>query len=110
MQIEKEDIKMSVIKINKENFQSEVINSDKPVLLDFYADWCGPCRMVGPIVEEIAEERHDIKVGKINVDQESELAEAFDVYSIPTLVVMKDGKIVNRAMGARSKELILAML
>ncbi len=110
MQIEKEDIKMSVIKINKENFQSEVINSDKPVLLDFYADWCGPCRMVGPIVEEIAEERHDIKVGKINVDQESELAEAFDVYSIPTLVVMKDGKIVNRAMGARPKELILAML
>ena len=110
MQIEKEDIKMSVIKINKENFQSEVINSDKPVLLDFYADWCGPCRMVGPIVEEIAEERHDIKVGKINVDQESELAEAFDVYSIPTLVVMKDGKIVNQAMGARPKELILAML
>ena len=101
---------MSVIKIKKENFQSEVIKSDKPVLLDFYADWCGPCRMVGPIVEEIAEERHDIKVGKINVDQESELAEAFDVYSIPTLVVMKDGKIVNQAMGARPKELILAML
>ena len=101
---------MSVIKIKKENFQSEVIKSDKPVLLDFYADWCGPCRMVGPIVEEIAEERHDIKVGKINVDQESELAEAFDVYSIPALVVMKDGKIVNQAMGARPKELILAML
>ena len=101
---------MSVIKIKKENFQSEVIKSDKPVLLDFYADWCGPCRMVGPIVEEIAEERHDIKVGKINVDQESELAEAFDVYSIPTLVVMKDGKIVNQVMGARPKEQILAML
>ena len=101
---------MSVIKISKENFASEVLNSNKPVLLDFYADWCGPCRMVGPIVEEIAEERHDIKVGKINVDQESELAEAFDVYSIPTLVVMKDGKIVNQAMGARPKELILAML
>lgn len=110
MQIEKEDIKMSVIKINKENFQSEVINSDKPVLLDFYADWCGPCRMVSPIVDEIAEERNDIKVGKINVDQENELAEAFGVYSIPTLVVMKDGKIVNQAMGARPKELILAML
>ena len=101
---------MSVIKINKVNFQNEVKNSDKPVLLDFYADWCGPCRMVSPIVDEIAEERKDIKVGKINVDQERELAEAFDVYSIPTLVVMKDGKIVNQAVGARPKEQILAML
>ena len=101
---------MSVIKINKVNFQNEVKNSDKPVLLDFYADWCGPCRMVSPIVDEIAEERNDIKVGKINVGQENELAEAFGVYSIPTLVVMKDGKIVNQAMGARPKEQILAML
>lgn len=101
---------MSVIKINKDNFQNEVKNSDKPVLLDFYADWCGPCRMVSPIVDEIAEERKDIKVGKINVDQENELAEAFGVYSIPTLVVMKDGKIVNQAIGARPKEQILAML
>ena len=101
---------MSVIKINKDNFQNEVNNSEKPVLLDFYADWCGPCRMVSPIVDEIAEERNDIKVGKINVDQENELAEAFGVYSIPTLVVMKDGKIVNKAMGARPKEQILAML
>ena len=101
---------MSVIKINKVNFQNEVKNSDKPVLLDFYADWCGPCRMVSPIVDEIAEERNDIKVGKINVDQENELAEAFGVYSNPTLVVMKDGKIVNKAMGARPKEQILAML
>ena len=84
---------MSVIKINKDNFQIEVKNSDKPVLLDFYADWCGPCRMVSPIVDEIAEERKDIKVGKINVDQERELAEACGVYSIPTLVIMKDGKI-----------------
>ena len=80
------------------------------VLVDFYADWCGPCRMVSPIVDEIAEERKDIKVGKINVDQERELAEAFDVYSIPTLVIMKDGKIVNQAVGARPKEQILAML
>ena len=101
---------MSVIKINKVNFQNEVKNSDKPVLLDFYADWCGPCRMVSPIVDEIAAARNDIQVGKLNVDQENELAEAFGVYSIPTLVVMKDGKIVNQAMGARPKEQILAML
>ena len=101
---------MSVIKINKDNFQNEVKNSDKPVLLDFYADWCGPCRMVSRIVDEIAEERNDMKVGKISVDRESELAEAFGVYSIPTLVVIKGGKIVSQAMGARPKEQILAML
>ncbi len=101
---------MSVIKINKSNFQSEVINSSKPVLLDFYADWCGPCRMVGPIVDEIAAERSDIKVGKVNVDREGELAEKFGIASIPALVVMKDGKIVNRSVGARPKAMILAML
>ena len=101
---------MSVIKINKDNFQSEVINSDKPVLLDFYADWCGPCRMVSPIVDEIAEERTDVKVGKINVDEENELAAKFGVYSIPTLLVIKNGKIVDQALGARPKEQILAML
>lgn len=101
---------MSVIRINKENFQNEVINSSKPVLLDFYADWCGPCRMVGPIVEQIAEERTDIKVGKINVDEESELAEKFGIFSIPSLVVIKDGKIVNQSVGARPKSQILAML
>ena len=101
---------MSVIKINKNNFQHEVINSNKPVLLDFYADWCGPCRMVGPIVDEIAEERADIKVGKINVDEESELAERFGIFSIPALVVIKYGKIVNQSVGARPKAQILDML
>ena len=101
---------MSVIKINKENFKNEVLNSDKPVLLDFYADWCGPCRMVGPVVAEIADERNDIKVGKINVDEQSELAAQFGVMSIPTLVVIKDGKVVNKAVGARPKDDILDML
>ena len=101
---------MAAININKNNFQSEVLNSDRPVLLDFWAPWCGPCRMVVPIVEEIAEERPDIKVGKVNVDEQSELAAQFGVMSIPTLVVIKDGKIVNQAMGARPKSAILAML
>ena len=101
---------MSAININKHNFQNEVMNSDKPVLLDFWAPWCGPCRMVVPIVEEIARERKDIKVGKINVDEQPELASRFGVMSIPTLVVMKDGKIVNQAMGARPKNAILGML
>ena len=105
-----EDNKMEIKNISKYNFKEEVLNSDVPVLLDFWAPWCGPCRMIGPVLEEIAAERSDIKVGKINVDQENELAEAFGVYSIPTLVVMKDGKIVNQAIGARPKEQILAML
>ena len=101
---------MSAINISKENFQTEVINSDKPVLLDFWAPWCGPCRMVVPIVEEISLERPDIKVGKVNVDEQPELARQFRVTSIPTLVVMKGGEAVNRAMGARPKSQILAML
>ena len=101
---------MSEIKINNTNFEAEVMNSDKPVLLDFYADWCGPCLMVGPIVSEIAEERSDVKVGKINVDEQPELAAQFGVMSIPMLAVIKDGKVVNQAVGARSKEQILAML
>ena len=101
---------MAVMVINKENFQNEVLNSDKPVLLDFYADWCGPCRMVGPIVEEIAGERSDIKVGKINVDEQSEIAAQFGVMSIPMLAVIKNGEVVNRSVGARPKEQILAML
>ena len=101
---------MSAININKNNFHSEVMNSDKPVLLDFWAPWCGPCRRVVPIVEEIAEERDDIKVGKVNVDEQPELASQFGIMSIPTLVVMKDGKIVSQSMGARPKNAILAML
>ncbi|MBO5294224.1 MAG: thioredoxin [Clostridia bacterium] len=100
---------MSVIQINEKNFD-EIIGGKKPVLLDFYADWCGPCRMVSPIVDEIAEEREDVAVGKINVDVEEGLAARFGVFSIPTLVVMKDGKIVNQAAGARSKADILAMI
>ena len=101
---------MAVLEITKDNFALEVLKSDKPVLLDFWAPWCGPCRMVVPIVEEIARERSDIKVGKVNVDEQPELASRFGVMSIPTLVVMKDGKIVNQAMGARPKNAILGML
>lgn len=101
---------MSVIHITKENFQEEVLRSDRPVLLDFWAPWCGPCRMVSPVVDTIAAERADIKVGKVNVDEEPELAGQFQVMSIPTLVVMKDGAVVNQAVGARPKSAILAML
>ena len=104
------DVKfMSVLSVNKNNFDS-VKSSDKTVLLDFYADWCGPCRMVSPVVDEIAEDRDDLVVGKINVDDEPELANAFGVSSIPMLVVMKDGRIINQAVGARPKDQILKML
>ena len=106
----KEDNTMSAVNINKNNFNELVLNSEKPVLLDFWAPWCGPCRMVGPIVEEIAEERSDIVVGKINVDEEMELASQFSVMSIPSLFVLKQGEIVNQSVGVRSKEQILAML
>ena len=101
---------MAALTINRENFNEEVMRSDKAVLLDFWASWCGPCRMVGPILEEIARERPDIKVGKINVDEQQELASAFRVMSIPTLVVMKDGKVVRQSAGARPKAQILSML
>ena len=100
---------MAAININQNNFH-DVINSGKKVLLDFWAPWCGPCRMVVPMVEEIAQERPDIVVGKINVDEQPELASQFGVMSIPTLVVMENGKIANQAVGARSKSAILAML
>ena len=101
---------MSLLNITKDNFENEVLKSEKPVLIDFYADWCGPCQMVGPIIHEIAEERDDIKVGKINVDEQPELAAAFRVQSIPMLVVVKDGKIANQSVGAMPKAQILELL
>ena len=101
---------MSVITITKDNFQKEVMESDKPVLLDFWASWCGPCRMVSPLVDEIAEENAAVKVGKINVDEQRELAAAFQVMNIPTLAVVKDGRVVKQSAGARPKEQILALL
>ena len=101
---------MSAIDINKNNFQDEVMNSEKPVLLDFFASWCGPCKMVAPILDEIAEEREDIKVCKVDIDQQPELASRFRVMSIPTLMVMKEGKIVEQSIGARPKHQILAMV
>ena len=100
---------MSITIVNKNNFE-QIKNSEKPVLLDFYADWCGPCRMVSPLVDQIADENPQYLVGKVNVDQEPELAQAFGVASIPTLVVMKGGRIANRSVGARHKQQILAML
>ena len=101
---------MSVLNITKENFENEVMKSEKVVLLDFFATWCGPCRMVSPIIDEIAEENEHIVVGKVDVDAQSELATQFQVYSIPTLVVLKDGKVLKQSTGAKSKAQILAML
>ncbi len=101
---------MSVINITNENFENQVLRAERPVLLDFWAAWCGPCRMVSPIVDEIAAERSDIAVGKVNVDEQSDLAERFGITSIPTLVVIKNGKIVNRAVGAMPKAKIIEML
>ena len=101
---------MSAIKITTENYENEVLNSDKPVLLDFWAAWCGPCKMVSPLVDEIALENVDIKVGKINVDEQPDLAAKFGVMSIPTLVVMENGKEVNRSIGAMPKASILKLV
>lgn len=101
---------MSALNIGKNNFIKEVINSDKPVLLDFWASWCTPCQMIAPTIEAIAEERSDIKVGKVNVDIEPELAGQFGIMSIPTLLVIKGGKLVNKSLGVKSKDEILAML
>ena len=101
---------MAYINGNQHNFQEEVLQSDRPVLVDFWASWCGPCRMVLPIVEEIAEEREDIKVVKVNVDEEAELAAQYQIMSIPTLLVMENGQVINKSMGARPKNAILNML
>lgn len=101
---------MSALHITKETFEKEVLQSEKPVLLDFFAAWCGPCKMIAPILDEIAEEREDIKVCKVNVDEEPELAAQYQVVSIPTLFIIKDGKIVNQSLGAKPKAQILEML
>ena len=101
---------MSVMKITKDNYQEAVLNADREILVDFWAPWCGPCRMVSPIVDEIAEERKDILVGKVNVDEEMELAAQFQVMSIPTLVVLRNGQVVSRTVGARPKDAILSLL
>ena len=101
---------MAVITITKENFAQEVLQSEKPVLLDFWASWCGPCRMLSPIVDEVAEERGDVKVGKVNVDEQPELAGEFGMMSIPTLLVFEQGKLVRQAVGARPKASVLDLL
>ena len=101
---------MSAITVTSQNFQDVVMNSDKPVLLDFWAPWCGPCRMVGPIIDEIADERSDITVGKVNVDEQVALAQQFRVMTIPTLMVIKNGQVVHQSAGARPKAQILELL
>ncbi len=101
---------MSVIKLTKNNFENEVMKSNKPVLIDFWAPWCGPCRMVSPVIDEIAENAKDFKVAKVNVDEEGELAQAFRVMSIPTLVVVKDGKVTSQTVGVKQKAQILQMV
>ncbi len=101
---------MSVIHVNKENFEQEVLHSDKKVLLDFWATWCGPCRMIGPILDEISEERSDIKVCKVNIDEQPDLANQYRIMTIPTLMVIENGQILNQSSGARPKNQILAML
>lgn len=101
---------MSVLTITKDNFESEVLKSEKPVLLDFFATWCGPCRVLSPIIDAIAEEHDEIKVGKINIDEEPELATTFEVMSVPTVFVIKNGEVTNKSTGARPKAQILALL
>jgi len=101
---------MAIVTLTKANFEAEAVNSDKPVLIDFWASWCGPCRMLSPVVDEVADERSDVKVCKINVDEQPELANNYGVMSIPTLILMKNGKVVSQAVGARPKESVLSMI
>ena len=101
---------MALLKLTRENFESEVLNSELPVLIDFYAEWCGPCRMVGPVIDEIAEEATDFKVGKVNIDEQPALATKYQVMSVPTLVVIKGGEVANRVTGVISKQKILDMI
>ena len=101
---------MKVTEVNKNNFQTEVLESDKPVLLDFWASWCGPCRAVAPVIDEIAQENPEIKVCKVNIDEEKDLANEYGVMSIPTFLVIKDGKVVNQAVGVKPKKQITQML
>ena len=101
---------MAIIKLTKDNFEQEVLKSEKPVLVDFYADWCGPCQMLSPVVDEVAEERDDIKVGKINVDEQMELAQKYGVMTIPTLLVIKNGEIANKHIGPLSKSGVIELL
>lgn len=110
MRINKEENKMEILKVNSENFEEEVLNSKNTVLVDFYADWCGPCKMLSPVIDQIAEENQDIKVVKVNVDNAQDLAMKYQVMSIPTLVVIKEGKEINRSVGLRDKAKIVNMI
>ena len=101
---------MSIVHIDQNNYRNEVLNSDKPVLLDFWASWCAPCRMLSPILEKVAAERPDVKVCKVNIDEQPELASRYQIFSIPTLMVMQNGQVVNQSTGARPKAQVLKML
>lgn len=110
MEIKRENELMLILTVNKNNFQKEVLESDRPVLIDFWASWCGPCKYLSPIIDEISAEHPEIKVCKVNIDEEQELASQFDIMSVPTLLIIKDGKVVNQSVGLKPKNQILQML